>query len=128
MYFFVYSGVEDFGIAPVEAMAAGAPVIGLGKGGLLDTVRCIHKGASSPTGLLFSNQTVSSLVQAVAWFEEAKLWRRFSAEEIRLWANNFHPDLFTSRFEAVLRKAWQEHSRECANASIDPVELFSLGR
>jgi len=32
---FVYAGVEDFGIAPVEAMASGAPVIAYGKGGIL---------------------------------------------------------------------------------------------
>lgn len=30
---YLYAGLEDFGIAPVEAMAAGAPVIGLGRGG-----------------------------------------------------------------------------------------------
>ena len=36
---FVYAGLEDFGIAPVEAMH-GAPVIGLGRGGLLDTALC----------------------------------------------------------------------------------------
>ena len=39
---FVYTGVEDFGIAPVEAIASGAPVIGLAKGGLLDSVKCIN--------------------------------------------------------------------------------------
>ena len=33
---FVYAGLEDFGIAPIEAMAAGAPVIAYGKGGILD--------------------------------------------------------------------------------------------
>ena len=33
-------GIEDFGIAPVEAMAAGAPIIALGKAGILDTVQC----------------------------------------------------------------------------------------
>lgn len=35
---YVYAGLEDFGIAPVEAMAAGAPVIGLGQGGFW--IRC----------------------------------------------------------------------------------------
>jgi glycosyltransferase involved in cell wall biosynthesis len=39
---FVYSGIEDFGIAPVEAMASGAPVIAFGKGGVLDTVKCFN--------------------------------------------------------------------------------------
>ena len=47
---FVYAGLGDFGIAPVEAMAAGAPVIGLGRGGLLDTVRCATGGLEQATG------------------------------------------------------------------------------
>ena len=38
---FVYAGLEDFGIAPVEAMASGAPVIAFGKGGVLDTINCL---------------------------------------------------------------------------------------
>ena len=38
---FIYAGIEDFGIAPVEAMASGAPVIAYGKGVILDTVICI---------------------------------------------------------------------------------------
>ena len=37
-------------------MAAGAPVIGLGQGGLLDTVRCLNSDAHRPTGLLFHQQ------------------------------------------------------------------------
>ena len=61
---YVYAGLEDFGIAPVEAMAAGAPVIGLAQGGLLDTVRCLSSGCPQPTGLLFPHQSVASLVVA----------------------------------------------------------------
>ena len=40
---FVYAGLEDFGIAPIEAMASGAPVIAYGKGGILDTVICFNE-------------------------------------------------------------------------------------
>ena len=65
----MYAGLEDFGIAPVEAMASGAPVIGLGRG-LLDTVRCAAAGIPEPTGVLFPEQTVESLVKAVEWFEQ----------------------------------------------------------
>lgn len=50
---YVYAGLEDFGIAPVEALASGAPVIGLGQGGLLDSVPCISSCCDQPTGLLF---------------------------------------------------------------------------
>ena len=61
------AGLEDFGIAPVEAMASVAPVIGSGRGGLLDTVRCVSAGLREHTGILFSEPNVVSLVQVVAW-------------------------------------------------------------
>ncbi len=120
---FVYAGVEDFGIAPVEAMAAGAPVIGFGKGGLLDTVRCASKGAPSPTGVLFPEQTVASLMDAVSWFEEDRLWESFSPELIRAWADRFSVAAFSSRFEIALNDAWQRHQKTCAIASSDPGKL-----
>ncbi len=66
---FVYAGVEDFGIAPVEAMASGAPVIAFGKGGVLDTVKCYNfNSEKDATGLLFPSQTVKSLIEAVEFF------------------------------------------------------------
>ncbi|MDO8471654.1 MAG: glycosyltransferase [bacterium] len=55
---FVFAAEEDFGIAPVEAMAAGCPVIALKKGGSLETV-------TSKTGTFFNEQTVDSLVEAI---------------------------------------------------------------
>ena len=50
---FVYAGIEDFGIAPVEAMAAGSPVIAYDIAGLRDTVNCISSNSKMPTGILF---------------------------------------------------------------------------
>ena len=72
---FVYSGVEDFGIAPVEAMASGAPVIGLAKGGLLDTVKCytLRSKDKIATGVLFKNQNVSEIIDTIQWFEDNKI-------------------------------------------------------
>ena len=101
---FVYAGIEDFGIAPVEAMAAGAPVIAFQKGGLLDTVRCANKGHTSPTGVLFPNQTVGALIEAVNWFEEKQKLNTFNAESIRQWTNKFSRKAFESRLENVLAK------------------------
>ncbi len=106
---FVYAGVEDFGIAPVEAMAAGAPVIAFGGGGLIDTVRCFNSGTSSPTGVLFPSQNVSSLVEAVTWFESERLWKRLNPESIRLWAENFSLEKFNDRFETFLVNALKRH-------------------
>ena len=117
---YVYAGLEDFGIAPVEAMAAGAPVIGLGQGGLLDTVRCAAAGVSSPTGVLFPDQTVMSLIEAVRWFERRRLWRELDAAVLRQWAERFRPSAFAARFESTLVRLWSEHQQRCAVAASDP--------
>jgi glycosyltransferase involved in cell wall biosynthesis len=60
---FIMPGEEDFGIAPVEAMACGVPVIAYAAGGALDT-QCDGK-----TGVLFCDPTVQGLCQAIHRFE-----------------------------------------------------------
>ena len=57
---FLFPGEEDFGIAPVEAQAAGRPVVAYAAGGALETVR------DGETGVLFHEPTVASLQQALA--------------------------------------------------------------
>lgn len=64
---FVYLATEDFGIAMVEAQAAGCPVIAYYKGGASEIVR------DGETGLLFKEQTAESLVEAIQKFENMKL-------------------------------------------------------
>lgn len=59
---FVFPGLEDFGIAPVEAQAAGRPVIAFAGGGALETV------IDGETGALFRQQTPAALVEAVRNF------------------------------------------------------------
>ncbi len=56
---FLFAAEEDFGIAPVEALAAGTPVIAYGKGGTLDYV------IDGETGILFEEQNVDSLIKAI---------------------------------------------------------------
>ncbi|CAK6700472.1 glycosyltransferase [Synechococcus sp. CBW1107] len=108
---YVYAGLEDFGIAPVEAMASGAPVIGLGQGGLLDSVRCISTGCAQPTGLLFADQTPAALVAALERFEQQRLWSQLPAESLRQWAERFSPQRFRQRMGAVIDQAWNRHQR-----------------
>jgi glycosyltransferase involved in cell wall biosynthesis len=62
---------EDFGIVPVEAQAAGAPVIAYGAGGATETVIDARDPAAAapPTGVFFHEQTPEAMREAVEWFE-----------------------------------------------------------
>jgi glycosyltransferase involved in cell wall biosynthesis len=91
---FVFPGLEDFGIAPVQAMAAGRPVIAFAGGGALDTVIERH------TGLYFHEATPESLEAAVRSFDE----RCFDPQAIRRHAEQFD----TSVFERKLTQFIQE--------------------
>jgi len=62
---FIFPGEEDFGITPVEAQAAGRPVIAFAGGGALDTV------VDGVTGILFHPQTTDALADAVASFRDS---------------------------------------------------------
>ena len=105
---FVYAGTEDFGIAPVEAMAAGAPIIALKKAGILDTVNCINSKNKIPTGILFNNQSDRDLRECINFFEEKKLWLEFSSEDINLWAQNFSIENFKNKFSNHIDKSLAE--------------------
>jgi glycosyltransferase involved in cell wall biosynthesis len=60
----LFPGIEDFGIIPVEANAAGCPVLAYKKGGALDSVK------ENITGLFFEEQTVDSLIECIDKFEK----------------------------------------------------------
>ena len=64
---FIFPGLEDFGIAPVEAQAAGRPVIAFAGGGALDTV------IPGKTGEYFTEQTVESLKAVLTGFDPCRL-------------------------------------------------------
>lgn len=63
---FLFPGEENFGITPLEASAAGRPVIAYGKGGVLDSI------ISDKTGLFFEQQNIDSLIAAFDDFETAE--------------------------------------------------------
>ena len=96
---FVFAAEEDFGITPVEAQAAGAPVIAYGKGGVVETV------LPGRTGILFHEQTVPALKQAVKDFEAQK--DRFSIEALRENALRFSKPRFQREVQELIDRAWQ---------------------
>jgi glycosyltransferase involved in cell wall biosynthesis len=94
---FVFAADEDFGIVPVEAQAAGAPVIAYGKGGSLETV------VPDQTGVFFGQQNAESLTRAVELFESKA--GQFDAATIRQHAEKFRPERFRAQFAAILDAA-----------------------
>jgi len=90
---FIFPGLEDFGIAPVQAQAAGRPVIAFAGGGALDTVM------DGVTGLLFREATSQSLVDAVRCFDNS----RFDSTTIREFASRFDKQVFKQRLLAFIK-------------------------
>jgi glycosyltransferase involved in cell wall biosynthesis len=95
---FLFAAEEDFGIAPLEAQACGAPVIGYGRGGLLETVRGLED--SSPTAVFFMEQEPEAVRQAIARFERDA--GSITVEACRANAMRFDPGRFRREFRAYV--------------------------
>ncbi len=81
----------------------------IGEGGILDTVKCFNSNSDKgATGLLFHDQTVKSLVEAIEFFKEKQLWRDLNPELIRDWSNSFSQDSFKNRFEETINRVRRE--------------------
>lgn len=89
----LFPGIEDFGIVPVEAQAAGTPVIAFGVGGALETVQ------DGATGIFFHAQTPESLANAMEEFES----RVFQPGACRASAARFAPEKFAAAFREIAR-------------------------
>lgn len=85
---------EDFGIAPVEAMASGKPVIAVNEGGVRETV--VH----GRTGLLVDPPYLRNFVRILRRFNPS----RFSAEECRRRAEEFSEEKFVRKMKGLLRE------------------------
>lgn len=98
---FVFAAVEDFGILPVEAMAAGTPVIAFDRGAVRETVLDLK------TGLLFKEQTAESLIEAIKRFEK----REFDPAECRKQAEKFSKEHFDRAFSQFVLDKYSEFKR-----------------
>ena len=95
---FIFPSFEDFGITPVEAMAAGTPLIAFRAGGALDMVE------EGKTGIFFDSQTVPSLRKALRTFDPA----RFKRHTIQSKARAFSPQVFRQRMGELIERAIQK--------------------
>jgi glycosyltransferase involved in cell wall biosynthesis len=91
---FIFPGLEDFGITPVQAMAAGRPVIAYAGGGAADYV------VEGVTGTFFHEQTPGSLTGAVCRFEQMA----FDPQTIRAYAEQFDASVFKAKMEAFIQE------------------------
>lgn len=97
---FVFAAEEDFGITPVEAQAAGAPVIAFGRGGAAETI------LPGKTGILFEQQTVESLVQAVKSFESGMA--QWESDRLRQQAETFSIQRFRTSFRHCIERTYAD--------------------
>lgn len=90
---------DEFGIAAVEAQAAGRPVIALGRGGAAETV--VPVGSSpAPTGIWFFEQNAAAIREALDRFAEFE--SRFDPRAIRAHAERFAPERFRERILSIV--------------------------
>jgi glycosyltransferase involved in cell wall biosynthesis len=87
---FVCAAEEDFGIAIVEAQAAGCPVIAYGAGGALETVM------DEVTGMLFQEQSAACIIDVVERFERNET--SFDTDKLLKNAERFSKTRFLREF------------------------------
>lgn len=91
----IFPADDDFGMAPVEMMACGKPVVALAAGGALETV------VDGVTGVFANAQTVEAFVRAISALEQ----RRFDPERIRAHAERFSRESFARAFRRLVDEA-----------------------
>ncbi len=92
---FIFPGFEDFGITPVEAQAAGRPVVALARGGAAETV------IDQVTGVLFDDQSADALVEAIERLERLSIAPGVCRDN----AMRFDASVFRERMSAAVQAA-----------------------
>ena len=101
----LFPAVEDYGIVPLEAAAAGRPTIALARGGALETMIGLNQGVA-PTAVFFTEQTEGALADAILAFEAAAT--RFDPAALRARAARFDRPVFRDRLRDYVEGRWQD--------------------
>ena len=100
----LFPAVEDYGIVPLEAAAAGRPTIALARGGALETMAGLDDAV--PTAVFFHEQTERGLADAMLAFEAAM--DRFDPVAMRARAARFDRPVFRERLREYVESRWLE--------------------
>ncbi|MGE0704743.1 MAG: glycosyltransferase [Vicinamibacterales bacterium] len=90
-------GEEDFGIVPLEAQACGRPVVALGRGGAVETVR------DGETGYLVASATAEAFAEKIS----ATMTAGFDSAVIRRHAERFSRSRFGDEMEGLVEDTWR---------------------
>jgi glycosyltransferase involved in cell wall biosynthesis len=93
----LFPGIEDLGLVPIEANAAGCPVIAFRKGGALDTVK------ENVTGIFFDEQSPASLVETIERFEAMEDGFK-NREAFNAHVRQFSREVFKERISRILEE------------------------
>lgn len=96
----IFPGLEDFGMIPVEAQAAGQPVLGLGQGGIRDTVLdgITGRWVGSDIDMDRTPELIEAFAMAMEGFDPAS----YDLEKITSHADQFAPEVFRSRMRTII--------------------------
>ena len=97
---FIFAGYEDFGIAPIEAMASGTPVIAYSQGGTRDYI------IPGKTGEFLDEQTANSVLRAIKHFNP----QNYNSDDIKMFASSFSEAAFQENITKVIKKYYNEKS------------------
>jgi glycosyltransferase involved in cell wall biosynthesis len=97
---FIFMGIEDFGIAIVEALAAGTPVIAYKAGGALEIVE------NENLGLFVDQRGIGSLVHALNQFEK----KEFCSQELQDSVKRFSLGRFKLEYKRAVEREWEKFS------------------
>ena len=95
---YIFCAEEDFGILPVEAQALGTPVIALGKGGALETIK------ANETGLFFKEASTTAIQAALHSFES----QNWSAQACREHSQKFSKQQFLNALKKHIKNLEQQ--------------------
>jgi len=93
----IFPWEEDFGIVPIEVMAAGKPVFALEKGWLTETV------IAWKTGEFFTNETGSDFVKRFQGFHNSNLKGVYTPENCKKQAQKFDKNVFEKKIDELLK-------------------------